>query len=310
VEKNKSGLVGNLIAGATVVGAPVAPIPSSYNETVDYQSAPENVSPPSAPAWETGHAILVGGSEINWSKDFGTEVARNFDYQEAQVAREQLSSKLERYFEIASEIFQDNPKVRNESFSRLQNAKLRLLNAAPSELNKVLPEVQFDLLLTHVMIGQEQKVQAGEKIWRWTVPFIIVFYIVLIVSTILFGGNVWQSTTIIPVISIPMGVVIWAAIGSLAAILYRFYKRQPGRISEEIKWLIARPIIGIIMGALAYLAAVSGLFILSGAMGTEPGSSQARPELLWILSFLGGFSDRFFEGIIQKILGQINGTEK
>jgi len=30
-----------------------------------------------------------------------------------------------------------------------------------------------------------------------------------------------------------------------------------------VRWLIARPIIGIIMGALAYLAVVSGIFILA-----------------------------------------------
>jgi len=30
---------------------------------------------------------------------------------------------------------------------------------------------------------------------------------------------------------------------------------------------------------------------------------------LWILAFLGGFSDRFFEGIIQRILGQFKKSQ-
>jgi serine/threonine protein kinase len=266
---------------------------------------PTNGQPPSGIAGE-GASIQIGDVHYFYTKEFQTQMAREFDLPQAIDAREQLSAKLERYFDLVSDLFDDQGKVQQDCLRRLQKAKVRLYGAEPDDINKVLPEVQFELRLVHVIVAKEQKAQMGESRLRWIVPVIIGVYIVSIVAVVLYGGKIWTSTTAIPILGVPVSVLVWAAVGSLAAILYRFYKSRPGRVSDEVKWLIARPIIGIIMGALAYLAVVSGIFILSGATGTISVTTSARPELLWILAFLGGFSDRFFEGIIQRILGQFN----
>jgi len=63
------------------------------------------------------------------------------------------------------------------------------------------------------------------------------------------------QTSPLQLFGVPVGVILWGAAGSLAAILYRFYTEQ-GRIrfATEFRWLIARPIIGIIMGGVVFIA--------------------------------------------------------
>jgi hypothetical protein len=141
------------------------------------------------------------------------------------------------------------------------------------------------------------------------VPVLVVSYVIAIAAIIAVGGNAWEVTTEVPIIGVPISVLMWAAIGSVAAILYRFYTRERGRVSREIRWLIARPVFGIIMGALSYLAVLSGLFIFGTAAGADPAAIGARPHLMWMLAFLGGFSDRIFDTIIHGVVNRISGPE-
>ena len=64
------------------------------------------------------------------------------------------------------------------------------------------------------------------------------------------------------------------------------------------------------MGALAYVAIVSGLFIFGAAAGLESNPENARPQLLWLAAFLGGFSDKFFETVINVVVGKISGQNE
>jgi hypothetical protein len=102
---------------------------------------------------------------------------------------------------------------------------------------------------------------------------------------------------------------MWGAAGSLAAILYRFYTEK-GRVrfASEVRWLIARPIIGIIMGAVVYIALVSGLVLVGGIPSTTINQTSSgstlvgRIEVYWVLAFLAGFSDKFYIGIIDLLV--------
>jgi hypothetical protein len=107
---------------------------------------------------------------------------------------------------------------------------------------------------------------------------------------------------------------MWGAMGSLGAILYRFYtERGRVRLDLELRWLIARPIIGVIMGGLAYLAIVSGLALLN--TGNVPNPSTVTDDKLpqnlnvfWVLAFLAGFSDKFYVGFIKLLVGRTLGA--
>jgi len=120
-----------------------------------------------------GAAIQIGDMHYFYTKEFQTGMAREFKLPQAIDARDQLSAKLERYFDLVSDLFEDQGKVQQDCLRRLQKAKVHLYEADPDDINKVLPEVQFEIRLVHVMSLKEQKAQLGESRLRWIVPVII-----------------------------------------------------------------------------------------------------------------------------------------
>jgi len=239
------------------------------------------------------------------------QVSSNLSAEELQEAYRRLLGQIEQYSDIVAETLYDNDYLQQKSLGHLQKAKMILQDRKQDDdLEQVLSQAQFEVQHVRADIAKEQQIQQGEQRLSWVVPAIVIAYIAAIVAIIVFAGQAWTSTTEVPIIGVPASVLLWAAIGSLAAILYRFYKRQRGRITKEIRWLIARPVIGIVMGALSYLAIVSGLFIFGTATGTaDPGATIARPQLLWMLAFLGGFSDKVFEAVVNAVVSRLSGPE-
>ena len=220
--------------------------------------------------------------------------------------KEKLQLDLEQLFDDVAEVLFDNTELQTRLFYRIRAAKEALQRKGDVDPESTTTRVEMEVKSIKAILNRERQIQHEEKILRWITPMLIVVYIVSIVWIIVKGGNVWQDEKIVPVIGIPVSILVWAAIGSLAAILYRFYTHQAGRMREEIKWLIARPIIGIVMGSLSYLAILSGLIIFGTTMGLDSDASNARPQILWIIAFLGGFSDKFFERIIAIVVGKLS----
>lgn len=210
---------------------------------------------------------------------------------------------------IAEKIVGDTEK-QAELFERLQEAQQFLAKNKNVENQKeiIIQQAEFEAKRVNAIILRELQIRDEEKALRYLVPGLIIFYIGLIVSIIILGilgrEEIWNYTTTIPIIGIPISVMLWAALGSLAAVLYRFYTQEFGKITKEIRWLIARPIIGIIMGCLSYLAILSGLIIFGNNTPSLETSENSKLYVFWIVAFLGGFSDRFFESIINLLAGK------
>lgn len=98
----------------------------------------------------------------------------------------------------------------------------------------------------------------------------------------------------IPALQVPFSVVIWSAIGAIAAMLYQFLNRPVSQL-ETFKWLIARPMQGVIMGSFLYLVVAGGLLVIGSQV-----QDGIRPELGAVIAFLGGFSDRFSEEMVKR----------
>jgi hypothetical protein len=132
---------------------------------------------------------------------------------------------------------------------------------------------------------------------RMFIYFSIYALVMLLLS--LAGNYFLPSNTIIPVIGIPLSIIVWGALGSLASMLYRFYKRSEVQdIEQEIRWLFARPLAGIIMGSIVYLLAVSGA-VLIGISDIQ--TLNIKMEFLWLFAFAGGFSDKVFESVVERV---------
>jgi hypothetical protein len=163
------------------------------------------------------------------------------------------------------------------------------------------------------LILREKSELQQQRRWRVLAIVIMLIYIALPITIIWLVPESTKQQLMIPVFGIPLSVIMWGAMGSLCAILYRFYmERGRVRLDLELRWLIARPIIGVIMGGLAYLAIVSGMALLNigGAPGQNAQSGIASPQSLyvyWVIAFLAGFSDKFYVRFINLLAGKALG---
>jgi hypothetical protein len=197
---------------------------------------------------------------------------------------------------------------RYEQATNWHKESVDLLDKFDSESTSIsLSEVQFRLGLIDELVFREEKEQQEQRRWQYVAVFIMMVYIIgIAVVTLYIDAS--QSNRPTPIFSLPLSVVMWAATGSLAAILYRFYTEQSRiRLAAEVRWLIARPIIGIIMGAIVYFTVVSGLILLGASPGAAERASNdpmpvGRMEVYWIIAFLAGFSDKFYLGIINLLV--------
>lgn len=108
----------------------------------------------------------------------------------------------------------------------------------------------------------------------------------------------WKDIKDYSILGIPLGVGIWSFIGSFAAMLTQFNKEPIHKFGDPLKWVIIRPVLGVVMGAAIYLALFS--LVLTGK------SQNALLPLL--VAFFVGYSDTFTFNImasIQNILSSL-----
>ncbi|MCL6436529.1 MAG: hypothetical protein K6T90_20450 [Leptolyngbyaceae cyanobacterium HOT.MB2.61] len=113
-----------------------------------------------------------------------------------------------------------------------------------------------------------------------------------------FQGTNFQSIKFLGII--PLSVMIWSFIGSFAATIHRFNRRKIYKFSDAWKWMITRHAQGITLSSAFYLVLISGLFLISGGSDGDP--STIKNEVILILSFLIGFSDRFVDSVFNALL--------
>lgn len=101
------------------------------------------------------------------------------------------------------------------------------------------------------------------------------------------------------IVYVPVSILEWGFIGGMVGVLYRlsFKQHRHRNESQLYRWIIAKPIVAIVMGAIVYFLAVSGELALNG-------STQINNiEFLNVIAFLGGFSDRFSIDLLNRIVG-------
>ncbi len=208
-------------------------------------------------------------------------------------------------------------KAKNPSIIPTQSATL------------VLKDAEYHLAVVDELILRELNELRGQRLWQYGSMLAVVIYIIVLIAAALavraldqaaqtnqlFNAATGSSATFesqfntVIILGVPFSVLVWGAGGSLAAILYRFYKTpQDERVKwgYEFRWLLARPLIGIIMAAVAYVALFAGVFVLEGAAtGMETAAGVRRPELFYVVAFLAGFSDKFYEGIIELLTSRV-----
>jgi len=119
---------------------------------------------------------------------------------------------------------------------------------------------------------------------------------VILIALMSYMDDGWKHVKSVLVLGVPLGVLIWSFVGSFAAMLEQFYRKPVYEFGSTLKWIIVRPVVGVVMGAGIYLAFSTGFNI-----------SMANKEegFMFFLAFLVGLSDSFTFGIIDKLKSSV-----
>ena len=157
----------------------------------------------------------------------------------------------------------------------------------------------------------EKLVQTDRKRRNWTIG-VVIAYIGLVIALTTFTGIRWGARFLfgqaplselrLPLLGIPWPVIVWSLIGSFAAMIHRFNRRPIHDFGDAVKWMLTRPVQGVVLGSAFYLVLVSGLFLLTGGNATNPSGLIAADEVILVLSFLVGFSDRFADSVFNTLV--------
>ncbi|CAA6823131.1 MAG: Unknown protein, partial [uncultured Aureispira sp.] len=145
----------------------------------------------------------------------------------------------------------------------------------------------------HIIALKAQNDQRGQKTktsFLVGMASILLAFILLLVSFYYFDIS-WKDIKDYPILGIPMGVCIWSFIGSFAAMLTQFNKEPIHKFGDPLKWVIIRPVLGVVMGAAIYLALFS--LVLTG--------KSQNPLLPLLVAFFVGYSDTFTFNIMASI---------
>lgn len=179
-----------------------------------------------------------------------------------------------------------------------------LLEQAQNQIERAANDNNIYLIShSYELIKHVNKLAFASQTSRWYVLGLLLVLIGLLVSLSVVTWAQWDTYEQIVILGIPFPVLLWGAIGSGTAPLYRYLRSTTDKIENPIKLLIIRPFIGMIMGAVIYLIISSGLLIFGG---TE---TVINPQLLWLLAFVGGFSETATSKALSKIQAQISGEE-
>jgi hypothetical protein len=124
----------------------------------------------------------------------------------------------------------------------------------------------------------------------------VAYELIVLVSIGLVSALVWNRYY--EIMFLPVSILEWGFVGGAVAVLYRvaYPKDERAAPVRFAAWVVAKPIIGMVMGGLVYLLAVSGELFLNGK------TSIQNVQFLNVLAFIGGFSDRLSVQLIDRLV--------
>jgi uncharacterized integral membrane protein len=171
-----------------------------------------------------------------------------------------------------------------------------------------LKTTEMSLSQIKVYLEQYKKIMRNRSYARWAAVLVTVLALLILVLVILHEINASRSTftSTIPVLDLPLPILVWSAIGSFTAILYRFNNSGDIELQDPLRWLFTRPLTGVVMGAITYFVIKLGFL----TVGMEDSANLDTSKLLWVIAFLGGFSDKFADSLLKSLVGKFGGDSK
>lgn len=221
-----------------------------------------------------------------------------------------------------------HPDLKEEAEMHLGVVRAVILRLDQEQLNDPNLDVLGDQAVVSINIFKEieqrkaiveRLVTSDQDRRSWTVIVVVTYIACIVVGMGLLYVNYGPQLELgtqplselkLPVFGIPWPVALWSFIGSIAAMIYRFNKNPIYNFGNAIKWLLTRPVQGVVLGSTFYLVLVSGLFLLTGRDTTDSSGAIKVDEVILVLSFLVGFSDRFADAVFNTLVDRFSKDAK
>jgi hypothetical protein len=215
---------------------------------------------------------------------------------EQKARAQQLHREIDKDYPAIRTTLRNIPEVQSRCLRHLLEAE-KSLNHCPLQpediINATGSVAEVDIELTKATAGRMSFIVVG-----------VVSYVLALLVYLAYCRSLFESRSAAAelnkylVVGIPLPVWLWSIIGSFTSMLLRASQFPFVDVSEAVRWLLSRPIVGTVMGVLTYLLVVAGLIVFTGT-----GTTNA-PELIWVIAFVGSFSDTLSINLLQRILGE------
>jgi hypothetical protein len=257
----------------------------------------------------TSFLSAISGSAVDVLFNIANQrliVAKN-DFQARQkkeqtVVKISMQSRFEKLNKLQAKAILELPD------SELLKKVLTITIELTAQLYETSVEKDFETIdqrisqLEAIIDRDNQDRKARQRIRVYAVSVSIIVFIGLFIFAFNSSSINVLPNYLIPFFQVPLAVFFWSAIGSFSSLIYRFNKSSDDELQDPLRWLITRPLIGIIMGSVVFLVIKTGYLTLGSTdISTDPN------ELIYLVSFLVGFSDQFTEGILKNLIGKLGG---
>ncbi|QHT67413.1 hypothetical protein GXP67_12600 [Rhodocytophaga rosea] len=172
--------------------------------------------------------------------------------------------------------------------------------------------IMMDMVRKRIVV--EQLVIKDREKRKYTYLIVTIYIVVLLSATtgaIYFQGHNLNPLPLdkakLPLLGIPWPVLLWSLLGSFAAMIHRLNKQAIAELGSIHRWLITRPIQGIILSAAVYMMLTAGLFVISGS--SIDMNSERTCSVILFISFLVGFSDKFANNVFNTFVKNYSTSE-
>lgn len=214
-------------------------------------------------------------------------MADNFEksIESCRVKIETLYSELQKYSF-------GKPEDREECIKHLIEAEQNILTA-PSE--QTIAKVRQSILQAEMLL--KDKTSKRTSFYIVFMVFYVFIGLLLIVSVTDFFDFVKSDQSIydVKVLEIPISVWLWSSAGSFTSMLFKAWNEPFYEHTEAVRWILARPVVGVAMGAVSFLLIKSGLLVFGGA------KEVSTPELISVVAFIAAFSDKWSITLLDKL---------
>ena len=232
------------------------------------------------------------------------------DLHELEIEKEKIELKrdIKKYYSDIPGLLRYDPEM--------QRNLLELLMKADSNIS--VGECSFEKIIQSRYTIAKVKVElerARSSKYQLMIVAGIIYLIAILALAVLvsnsFNMDDWSNIEASKLnetlfLGIPITVWVWSVFGSLTSMLFRSWQNPIEDMNEAMRWVITRPIIGVVMGVITYLLVATGLVLVIAPEAAEAGSisSGIKPELIWVIAFTGSFSDTLSVNLLQKVLGK------